>query len=162
MFKIIILPVMVLCTTTYGCFAMKYYLNDGNEINHISGYRPTVEPLPDVDAISLQDPMKSCFDRYPRYKALWQAIHSHDSHIALELIGTMTQEELNIDDCVGRTLLMIAIEELQETIAFALVEAMNEECLRLCDMEMCDALNYAYHYNMTNVKNAIEQKLRVR
>lgn len=125
------------------------------------GYRPALDPTPDADSKSPEDPNQRRFERYPHFKALLDAIDKHDTQAALELISVMTQEELNVDDCVRCTALMYAIMAQQEAIALALVEAMNQEGLLLSDMECVSTLSYAYHYGMKNVAQAIEQKINI-
>jgi len=71
----------------------------------------------------------------------------------------MTQEELNVRNYIRQTSLIIAIEQGQETIALALVNAMNQEGLLLSDMECVTALSYAHHYGMSSVVQAIKNKI---
>lgn len=75
------------------------------------------------------------------------------------LISKMTQQELNIQDEYGRTLLMTAIEKGKGRVALALVKAMNKEGLLLEDNQEMSALTYAGFYRMEKVVDAILEKI---
>ena len=95
------------------------------------------------------------FILYSRFAKLVEAINSKNEKTAIKLILTMTQEELNVQDYVGRTPLRIAIEKGQEDIAYLLARVMNKEGLELRDMEGVTALDDAYRQGISKVSDAI-------
>lgn len=100
---------------------------------------------------------------YPEYfKKLIFYIKSGHIASASELINTLSQEQLNFQDCVRRTALMIAIEHRQEEIALSLVNKMNERGLLQVDAEWCNAYTYATSncYDMPVVAHAIDERLK--
>ena len=149
--KIMIVGVMIVASLN-GCFAMKY---------HTEIQESDFNNLMIRDEESLVNRHADQCNNYPHFEALVEAIYNKDEKTALELIAVMMQEQLNQQDYVGRTPLMIAIKQGQEVIALALVEAMNQEGLLLSDVECLTAVSYAYHHSMENVSRAIEQKINI-
>lgn len=79
----------------------------------------------------------------PVTKELVEAIKAYDTAKALELISTMSQQELHERDTTGSTLLMIAIKNDGEAVALRLVECMSCESFFVKDMEGLTAFIYA-------------------
>ena len=147
--KIMIVGVMIVASLN-GCFAMKY---------HTEIQESDFNNLMIRDEESLVNRHADQCNNYPRFKALVEAIYNKDTQTALELIAVMTQEELNVDDYGRRTPLIIAIEQGQEVIALALVEAMDNEGLLTPQYEGILLLDLAGCYKMFAVVEAINFKL---